>query len=141
MERVNPQQKIRQFGILLEHRQRLGGLGLAFAADARGIGLGVGDGLGGLPVGGGLDFLRLGFAFVLALADEHLPFGGHALEHRLRHAFRQADFFEAEKFKLMPQLFVCNCACTACSISFSIASNLQFLRVGVHKVGQADACR
>ena len=65
LQRVDAQQKIRQFGILLEDRQHLGGLGLALAADARGGGLGVGDGLGGLAVGGGLDFLRLGLAFVL----------------------------------------------------------------------------
>ena len=65
LERVDPQEKIRQFGILLEDRQRFGGLGLAFAADARGVGIGVGNGLGGLAVGGGLDFLRLGLALVL----------------------------------------------------------------------------
>ena len=65
LDRVNAQEEIRQLGIVLEDRQRFGGLGLALAADARGGGLGVGDGFGGLAVGGGLDFLRLGFAFVL----------------------------------------------------------------------------
>ena len=37
----------------------LGRVGLAFAPDARGRGIGVGNGLGGLAVGGGLDDLRL----------------------------------------------------------------------------------
>ena len=57
MQRVNPQQKIRQLGILLEYRQHFRGFGLALAADARGVGHGVVDDLGGLPVGGELDYL------------------------------------------------------------------------------------
>ena len=53
-------------GFCWNTRQRLGGLGLALALDARGGGLRVGDGFGGLPVGGGLDLGRLGFAFDIA---------------------------------------------------------------------------
>ena len=47
-----------------------------------------------------LIFCASACAFVLRLADEHLPLGFHAVEHRLRDAFGQADFFEAEKFDL-----------------------------------------
>ena len=99
LQRVNAQQENRQLGILLEDRQRLGGLGLALGAQARRGGLRVGDGPGGLGIGGGLDFLRLRFARVFGEADEHLPLGFHAVKDVLGHVFGQADFFEAEKFK------------------------------------------
>jgi len=65
LQRADAQQEILQFGIFLEDRQHPGGLGFAFATNARRGGIGVGNGFGGLPVGGGFDFLRLSFAFVL----------------------------------------------------------------------------
>jgi hypothetical protein len=62
-DRVNAQQENRQFGILLEDRQRLRGLGLALA----GMRVAVAWALAMVSaacvgVGGGLDFLRLRFA-------------------------------------------------------------------------------
>ena len=64
LQRADAQQEILQFGILLEDRQHPGGLGFAFAANTRRGGVGVGNGFGGLTVGGGLDFLRLGLRCV-----------------------------------------------------------------------------
>ncbi len=44
LDGVNPQQKIRQLGILLEYRQHFRGLGFAFATDAGRVSHGVVDG-------------------------------------------------------------------------------------------------
>ena len=136
LQRGNAQQKIRQLGILLEDRQRLGGLGLALAADARGLRLRLRHGFGGLTLGGGADFLRLGIAFGLVLADELLAFRLHALEHGLRDIFRQADFFEAEKFQRDAPVIR---AQLGLHVLFNLAFNrveLQLLRVRVHQFGQ-----
>ena len=117
--------KYRQFGILLEHAAAFCGFGLAFALDARGVGLGVGDGFGGLAVGGGLDFGGLGLAFVLfawliALVRSAFMRSNTALGD----AFGQADLLDAEKFELNAVVVRLQVRlCTVCSISFSISSN------------------
>src|ERR1017187_4888418 len=93
-----------QFRILLEDRQRLGGLGLALAFDLRRFPFGIGQHFRRFPLGVRTDSLRLGFAFVLGPVREHLPLRGHALEHRLRHVLRQLQPLDAEEGDLQPQI-------------------------------------
>src|ERR1017187_2134814 len=136
LQRADAQQEIRQFGILLKDRQHLGGLGFAFAANARGRGIGVRNGLGRLTVGGGFDFLRLGLAFVLELADENLTFGGHALKHGLRHILRQAEFLDAEKCDFDAAIVRLQLRLDGLLDFVFDGVKLQLLRVGVHEIGQ-----
>src|ERR1700722_9512386 len=135
LQRSDAQKIIRQFGILLENWQRFGGLGLALGANTRGFGLGFGNGLGGLTLGGGPDFLRLGIAFRLVLADVSLTLRLHALKHGLGDAFGQADFFEAQKFKTDAPVIR---AQLALHRLFNLVFNrvkFQLLRVRVYKLG------
>src|ERR1035438_33207 len=99
-----PEDEAGQFRILLEDRQRFGGLSLALSFNLSRLPFGIGQHFRRLPLGVRTDPLRLRFAFILGAVGEHFPLGGHALEHRLGDAFRQLQPLDAQELDFQAQV-------------------------------------